>query len=59
MKVHTFNESDLAIEMGLTIGVPYFERLYIYIYIYMPGGLQEGFLAGCMPFEDQDKRPVD
>ena len=35
MKVHTFNESDLAIEMGLTIGVPYFERLYIYIYIYI------------------------
>nr|POF21006.1 hypothetical protein CFP56_59200 [Quercus suber] len=29
MKTHTYNEGDLAAEMDLQIGVPYFERLYI------------------------------
>ena len=29
MKVHTFNESDLAAVMDLICGVPYFEMLYI------------------------------
>ena len=29
MKVHTFNDGDLAAEMDLVCGVPYFERLYI------------------------------
>ena len=29
MKTHTFNEGDLATEMDLHTGVPYFERLYI------------------------------
>ena len=28
MKTHTFNEGDLAAEMNLHTGVPYFERLY-------------------------------
>ena len=29
MKVHTFNEGDLATEFDLVCGVSYFERLYI------------------------------
>ncbi|XP_030942060.1 uncharacterized protein LOC115967120 [Quercus lobata] len=29
MKVHTFHDGDLAVEMDLVCGVPYFERLYI------------------------------
>ncbi|XP_075661160.1 uncharacterized protein LOC142630989 [Castanea sativa] len=29
MKVHTFNDGDLAAKMDLLCGVPYFERLYI------------------------------
>ena len=42
MKVHTFNEGDLAAEMDLVYGVPYFERLYICL-----EGCKKGFLAGC------------
>ena len=30
MKTHTFNEGELAVEMDLQAGLPYFERLYIY-----------------------------
>ena len=45
MKVHTFNEDDLAAEFGLVGGVPYFERLYICL-----KGCKKGFLAGCKPF---------
>ena len=44
MKVHTFNESDLAAEMGLICGVPYFERLYICL-----EGCKKGFIADCRP----------
>ena len=44
MKVHTFNEGDLAAEMDLICGVPYFERLYICL-----EGCKKGFMAGCRP----------
>ncbi|XP_065638677.1 uncharacterized protein LOC136071386 [Quercus suber] len=44
MKVHTFNDGDLVAEMGLTVGVPYFERLYICL-----EGCMRGILAGCRP----------
>ena len=42
MKVHTFNEGDLAAEMDLICGVPYFEMLYICL-----EGCKKGFMAGC------------
>ena len=45
MKVHTFNEGDLATESDLVCGVPYFERLYICL-----EGCKKGFLAGCRLF---------
>ena len=45
MKVHTFNNGDLAAEMDLVCGVPYFERLYICF-----EGCKKGFLTGCRPF---------
>ncbi|KAL0014667.1 hypothetical protein SO802_001736 [Lithocarpus litseifolius] len=45
MKVHTFHDGDLAAEMDLVCGVPYFERLYICL-----EGFKKGFLAGCRPF---------
>ncbi|XP_050277691.1 uncharacterized protein LOC126719148 [Quercus robur] len=45
MKVHTFHDGDLAAEMDLVCGVPYFERLYICL-----EGCKEGFLSGCRPF---------
>ena len=44
MKVHTFNEGNLAAEMDLIYGVPYFERLYICL-----EGCKKGFMAGCRP----------
>ena len=44
MKVHTFNEGDLAVEMALICGVPYFEKLYICL-----EGCKKGFMAGCRP----------
>ncbi|XP_075633728.1 uncharacterized protein LOC142606228 [Castanea sativa] len=44
MKVHTFNEGDLAAEVDLVCGVPYFERLYICL-----KGCKKGFMAGCSP----------
>ena len=44
MKVHTFNEGDLAAEMDLIYGVPYFERLYICL-----EGCKKGIMAGCRP----------
>ena len=44
MKVHTFNEGDLAAEMDLVYGAPYFERLYICL-----EGCKKGFMAGCRP----------
>ena len=44
MKTHTYNEGDLAAKMDLQIGVPYFERLYIYW-----AGCKKGFLVGCRP----------
>lgn len=31
MKVHTFNEGDLAAELGLTVGVPIL-KYYIYLW---------------------------
>ena len=40
IKVHTFNEGDLAAEMDLICGVPYFERLYICL-----EGCKKGFMA--------------
>ena len=45
MKVHTFHDGDLAAEMDLVCGVPYFERLYICL-----EGCKKGFLSGCRPF---------
>ena len=44
MKVHTFNEGDLAAEMDLICEVPYFERLYICL-----EGCKKGFMTGCRP----------
>ena len=44
MKVHTFNEGDLAAEMDLICGVPHFERLYICL-----EGCKKGFMAGYRP----------
>ena len=44
MKVHTFNDDDLAAEQGLTVGVPYFERLHICL-----DGCKKGFLTRCKP----------
>ena len=44
VKVHTFNEGDLAAEMDLIYGVPYFERLYICL-----KGCKKGFMAGYRP----------
>ena len=44
MKVHTYNDGDLAVEHGLETGLPYFERIYIYL-----EGCKKGFLAGCKP----------
>lgn len=49
MKVHTFNEGDLAAEMGLLTGVPYFERLYM-----RWSGCKKGFLASCKPIVGLD-----
>ena len=45
MKVHTFHDGDLAAEMDLVCGVPYFERLYICLV-----GCKKGVLVGCKPF---------
>ena len=45
MKVHTFDDGDLAVEMDLVCGVHYFERLYICL-----EGCKKGFLARCRPF---------
>ena len=44
MKVHTYNDGDLAAEHGLATGLPYFERIYICL-----EGCKKGFLAGCRP----------
>ena len=44
MKVHTFNEGDLAVEMDLICGVPYFERLYICL-----ESCKKGFMADYRP----------
>ena len=44
MKVHTFNDGDLAAKMGLIVNVPYFERLYIFL-----EGCMRGFLTGYRP----------
>ena len=44
MKTQTYNERDLAAEMDLQIGVPYFERLNI-----CWAGCKKGFLAGHKP----------
>ena len=44
MKIQTYNERDLAAEMDLQIGVPYFERLNI-----CWAGCKKGFLAGHKP----------
>ncbi|XP_075655064.1 uncharacterized protein LOC142625261 [Castanea sativa] len=49
MKVHTFHDGDLAAEMDLVCGIPYFERLYICL-----KGYKKGFLDGCKPFIDLD-----
>ena len=45
MKVHTFNDGDLAVESDLVCGVPYFERLYICL-----EGSKKRFSARCRPF---------
>ena len=44
MKVHTFNEGDLATEMDLICGFPYFVRLYIYL-----EDCKKGFITGYRP----------
>ena len=45
IKVHTFHNGDLAAEMVLVCGVPYFERLYICF-----KGHKKGFLVGYRSF---------
>lgn len=42
MKTHTFNEGELAAEMDLQAGLPYFERLYI-----CWSGYKQEFRVGC------------
>ena len=42
MKVHTYNDGDLAVEHDLTTGLPYFERIYICL-----EGCKKGFLVEC------------
>ena len=37
MKVHTFYDGDLAIEMDFVCKVPYFERLYVCLEGYKKG----------------------
>ena len=49
MKVHIFNDVDLAANIDLVYGVPYFERLYIRL-----EGCKKGFLAGYRPFISLD-----
>ena len=49
MKVHTFNEGDLAAKMDLICEVPYFKRLYICL-----EGCKKGFIAGCRPIIELD-----
>lgn len=44
MKVHTYNDGDLATEDALATGLPYFERIYICL-----EGCKKGFLVGCRP----------
>ena len=44
MKTHTFNEGDLAAEMNLHTGVPYFKRLHI-----CWAGCKNGLLASYKP----------
>ena len=41
---HTFNKGDLAAEMDLQAGLPYFKRLYIYW-----SGCKQGFKVICRP----------
>ena len=45
MKVHTFNDGDLVVEMDSVCEVPYFEKLYICL-----ERCKKEFLAGCRPF---------
>ena len=49
MKVHTYNDSDLAAEDALAIGLPYFERIYIFLKV-----CKKGFLVRCRPIIDLD-----
>ena len=44
MKTHTFNEGELAAEMDLKGGLPYFKRLYI-----CWSRCKQGFKVGCRP----------
>ena len=44
IKVHTYNDGDLAAEHDLVIGLPYFERIHICL-----EGCKKGFLVGCKP----------
>jgi len=44
MKVHTYEDGDLAAEHGLATELLYFERIYICL-----EGCKKGFLAGCRP----------
>ena len=44
MKVHTYNDGDLAAEHNLATGLSYFERIHICL-----KGCKKDFLAGCRP----------
>ena len=58
MKVHTFYDGDLAIEIDFVCEVPYFERLYICLEGYKKGvfgQIQAIHWFGCLPFEKQVK----
>jgi len=44
MKVHTYNDGDLATVHASATGLPYFERIYIYL-----DSCKKGFLTECRP----------
>ena len=55
MKVHTFNEGDLAAKMDLVYGVPYFKRFYISLEgckKRVSSLMQANHWLGYLPFED-------
>ena len=54
MKVHTYNDGDLAAEHNLATGLSYFERIHICL-----KGCKKDFLAGCRPIIGLDACHLD